>query len=203
MAFNKALSIFIGAASIIIAVVLIVAVGSPFIRSLNNRAEDTASNTDPATWSVGIPQSCQNALGNPVVCASVPPVTAPQPTPARTPSTQPATDYSQFKPYIEPVCTRSVVPYQTKYISVSYMDVGQTSEFGGINGYAETCTASSSGYTPTPITMPAMDKTVSVGTRVKATTYTTQPALNYSICNGLQGSSLYQCEMAVHDSQSR
>jgi uncharacterized protein YkwD len=71
----------------------------------------------------------------------------------------------QYKPYVAPVCTKIPIPYSTTYVDASYMDVGQTSSSGGIDGYTNTCTADSTGYQPPDYTISPINKTVYTGTR--------------------------------------
>lgn len=74
------------------------------------------------------------------------------------------------KPYVASVCTKTPIPYQTTYENVSYLYVGETSSYGGYEGYTSTCTADSEGYTPPSYTISPIDKTVLVGTKPKPET---------------------------------
>lgn len=75
---------------------------------------------------------------------------------------------STYKPYTAPVCTKTLIPYQTNYVDDPYLDVGQTTSYGGYDGSTETCTADSTGYKPPDLTIPPLDKTVNVGTRTSS-----------------------------------
>jgi hypothetical protein len=112
--------------------------------------------------------------------------------------------------YIPSVCTKMTIPYHTSYKNVTYLSVGQTSEFGGENGYREACTPDSNGYRPSDIVVQPFDKTVYVGTSSPSPAPTaTPPASNtmsysqaYSIalnnCAQFGNSSAYEvCISAV------
>lgn len=71
------------------------------------------------------------------------------------------------KPYVASKCTKTVIPYKTVYEEVSYMYVGETSSYGGYDGYIESCTADSTGYKPPDYKSSPIDKTVLVGTKPK------------------------------------
>lgn len=87
---------------------------------------------------------------------------------ASTPTSTPASQASNIKPFVAGVCTRTTIPYQTVYEDVSYMYVGETREYGGWDGYKETCTADSYGYTTPDHTSPPHDKTVYRGTKQRS-----------------------------------
>jgi len=116
-------------------------------------------------------------------------------TPARTTQSQPSQSTSNntpvIKPYMAPVCTKTPVPYEIKYIDVSYLYVGETEEYGGRDGYRETCTADSTGYKPPDFTSPPYDKTIYRGTKPKPSSSTNTPSLTYqqaySNCNAILG----------------
>lgn len=71
------------------------------------------------------------------------------------------------KPYVAPVCTKTPIPYETVYEDVNYMFEGETSSYGGYEGYTQTCTADSTGYKPQDYTISPISKTVLVGTKVR------------------------------------
>lgn len=71
------------------------------------------------------------------------------------------------KPYVASVCTKTPIPYKTTYEERSYMYVGETTSWGGYEGYTSTCTSDSEGYTPPSYTIQPIDKTVLVGTKPK------------------------------------
>lgn len=73
----------------------------------------------------------------------------------------------QPKPYVASKCTKIVIPYKTVYKEVPYMYVGETSSYGGYDGYIENCTADSTGYKPPDYNSSPIDKTVLVGTKPK------------------------------------
>lgn len=56
------------------------------------------------------------------------------------------------------ICVRKEIPYLTKYVDVSYLQKGQTSEAGGMNGTSLDCGDGK------PIILKPVDKTVYVGT---------------------------------------
>jgi cytoskeletal protein RodZ len=110
-----------------------------------------------------------------------------------------------YKPYVASVCTKIPIPYKTVYINASYLNVGETSEWGGRDGYTQTCTPDSNGNTIDSYTSPPSDKTVYVGTKVQPTAATT-PQISqgeaYRIaqnnCSRFSGSSSYEvCIRAV------
>lgn len=71
----------------------------------------------------------------------------------------------QPKAYVAPVCTKTMLPYNTNYQDVNYLYVGQTSSYGGYEGFVQTCTADSTGYKPQDFRIEPIDKTVLVGTK--------------------------------------
>lgn len=103
-------------------------------------------------------------------------------------------------PYVASVCTKTVIPYETEYIEVDYLYVGETQEYSGWDGYKETCTADSTGYKPADYTSPPYNKKVYVGTKQKQssgsqTTMTYQQAYNNCSAQGVPGNSsaMQQC----------
>jgi hypothetical protein len=96
--------------------------------------------------------------------------------------------------YIPPVCTTTAIPYSTSYKDASYMDVGQTSSYGGIDGWTKICTADSKGWKPTDITDPPFDKVVYSGTR--QSTPATPPANSQNYNAKLKCDSDYNRAMA-------
>lgn len=104
----------------------------------------------------------------------------------------PASTYN-YEPYVAPVCTKTVIPYETIYIDADYLYVGDTMETGlGIDGYTETCTASSSGYKPPDYTSQPFDKTVYRGTKPLQSTSSSLTTPNYSQCSQFIGTGAYQ-----------
>lgn len=79
----------------------------------------------------------------------------------------PTTNYTP-EPYVASVCTKTVIPYETEYIDVDYLYVGETQEYSGWDGYKETCTADSTGYKPSDYTSQPYNKKVYRGTKVKS-----------------------------------
>lgn len=73
--------------------------------------------------------------------------------------------------YVPANCTIVDVPYQTNYMDVSWLYIGETQNgFGGVNGWKYICSNSSLNYT-----ISAIDKTIYRGTKQRTTTpnYTT------------------------------
>lgn len=72
-----------------------------------------------------------------------------------------------LKPYVASVCTFSVIPYQTEYEYVSFLDTGQTQVgLSGYNGTKKTCTPDSNGLKLGEYTSPPFNRVVYIGTRV-------------------------------------
>src|SRR3990167_10535713 len=69
----------------------------------------------------------------------------------------------KIKPYVPSVCHKIPIPYKTIYINVSYLYVGETSEWGGTDGYTEICGPDSYGNTPSDFPFQPFDKTIYVG----------------------------------------
>jgi len=99
-----------------------------------------------------------------------------------------------YKPYIASSCVTTVIPYQTIYKNASWLNAGQTSESGGIDGSRKTCTADSNGFKPSDLVLQPLDKTIYVGTysplvTPSAPTYTYSQALSLAQqnCNALLG----------------
>lgn len=63
------------------------------------------------------------------------------------------------------VCTKIPIPYKTKYEYVSYLYEDERNEYGGTDGYTETCTPDSFGYKIPDFTIQPNDKTVYIGTK--------------------------------------
>jgi uncharacterized protein YkwD len=68
------------------------------------------------------------------------------------------------KPYVAPVCSKKVIPYKTSYEEASWIEKGKTEEWGGEDGYKQSCTSDSEGYKPLDFTYPPYDKTIYKGT---------------------------------------
>lgn len=67
-------------------------------------------------------------------------------------------------------CSKTPIPYKTIYIDANYMYVGESTEYGGVDGYKETCTGSSGGYRPSDFTLPPLDKKIYRGTKPRQST---------------------------------
>jgi len=75
------------------------------------------------------------------------------------------------KPYVPVACSKTVIPFTTETIEVSYLYVGETQVgWPGTDGYTETCTPDSNGYAPPPFTIQPISRTVYVGTKPKPDT---------------------------------
>jgi hypothetical protein len=157
-----------------------------------------------ATTTTGLSasQNAQPTLTSPTDAAKVGQAT---PNTPATPQSAVPTPSSARSVYRAPVCTYRSVPYKTVYQNASWLDVGKTQEFSGMDGQEKICNPSDGGA-PTVTTVYApYDKKVYIGTYVKPSysttpTYTPAPAApkNYSICSQFSGSSAYeQCLYAV------
>lgn len=82
-----------------------------------------------------------------------------------TPSTTPT---STYKPYS---CTKTPIPYKTYLKLATYLGTTSTDVSGGVEGYTSVCTPDSYGNKPNDANIPAVDKTIYVGTGgISATT---------------------------------
>lgn len=105
---------------------------------------------------------------------------SPSPSQQSTPSTSgssPSGSTYAYKPYVAPVCTKVPIPYKTTYENANYIPVGETQTFGGTDGYIDSCTADSTGYKPSDITLQPQNKIIYVGTKP-----VTSPAEAYQQC---------------------
>lgn len=108
-----------------------------------------------------------------------------------------------LKSYTPPVCTKVPIPYTTTYVNVTYLSPGQTQSTGGVDGYRDSCTASSTGYKPADAVLQPYNKIIYVGVAAAA-----PPAPTYSYADVMQiarnncarfnGSSAYEaCIQAI------
>ena len=161
-------------------VLLFVATGLPskITRSIHdskptNKASTISSNAQKATINKKTPAS------------TTPPATPPSTPATQTSYSNPNSSTNYQSVYIPPACTKTVLPYSTSYQDASYMDVGQTSSYGGTDGWIKSCTADSTGWKPADLTFQPYNKVVYVGTRQPAPTPTPTyyPSYNYAAKN--------------------
>lgn len=102
------------------------------------------------------------------IVAMVAEITGGQPSgPAGTANNQQST--SQYNPgkYTSGSCTKTVIPQSTVYENASWMYVGETKTYPGIDGWKHTCTPSSDGYKPEDIVYQGLPTTIYRGTKPK------------------------------------
>jgi len=70
---------------------------------------------------------------------------------------------SSIKQYVAPACTKTPTPYKTSYFEATWLGAGSITSTGGTDGYTETCTADSNGYTPQIVPLNPLNRVIDVG----------------------------------------
>jgi hypothetical protein len=103
------------------------------------------------------------------------------------------------KTYTASKCTTETIPHGYVTKEVSYLKIGETMKYPGLNGRRYVCTADSNGEGAQDSTVPPMDELTYIGTGSTTTTnpaptYTYEQALSYaqSNCNFAYNTSSYQ-----------
>ena len=84
-----------------------------------------------------------------------------------TTETKTTTSSKTNHPYVASVCTRTVIPYTTRYVNDPALAVGVSIPSGGVDGVVSTCTLDSEGWKNTlgEYNYPAVEKVIRVGTK--------------------------------------
>jgi len=93
------------------------------------------------------------------------------PTPTTSSQTIPSSSTPSRSKYVAPVCTKTRIPYQTVYEPVSWLTIGETrtSSVAPKDGSIDSCTADSTGYKPSDITLNPVNVVIYQGTAPAAT----------------------------------
>lgn len=107
-----------------------------------------------------------------------------KPQPTQNNSSQQSTSQNSSGQFVAGVCTKTVIPQSTVYEDVSYLYVGETKTYPGIDGWRQTCTASSDGFKPADVVSPGLPTKIYRGTKPRPET-TPTPANTYSYSQAL------------------
>lgn len=98
-------------------------------------------------------------------------------------SKQPTNQNSSGK-IVPGVCTKTVIPQSTVYEDVGYLYIGETRTYPGMDGWRQTCTASSNGFKPEDVVFQGLPTKIYRGTKPRPEA-TPTPTNNYSYSQAL------------------
>lgn len=107
-----------------------------------------------------------------------------KPQPTQNNSSQQSTSQNSSGQFVAGVCTKTVIPQSTVYEDVSYLYVGETKTYPGIDGWRQTCTASSDGFKPADVVSQGLPTKIYRGTKPRPET-TPTPTNTYSYSQAL------------------